>query len=148
MNSGLFIYNAHKMIFFFFILYSNCDKTLFRVHKTRHRQQYICDLRVMTEITWTANKLTCLGDTAVNVCQMRHILLIINTSQPHWEQTPWEPMFSHLFCLSRMVISAPRSRSSWQMRGRHIWVASTRGVLPSWRNTKCKNKYRHKCITP
>lgn len=40
---------------------------------------------------------------------------------------------SYLFCLSWMVISAPRSNSSWHMRGWHIWVASTRGVLPSWR---------------
>lgn len=42
-------------------------------------------------------------------------------------------MFSYLCCLSRMVISAPLSSSTWQMCGWHIWVASTRGVLPSWR---------------
>lgn len=40
-------------------------------------------------------------------------------------------MVPYLFCLSRIVISLPRSSSSWQMCGWHIWVAKTRGVLPS-----------------
>lgn len=40
-------------------------------------------------------------------------------------------MVPYLFCLSRIVISPPRSSSSWQMCGWHIWVAKTRGVLPS-----------------
>lgn len=76
-----------------------------------------------------------------NVCQTlsfrsNTFLSIIKICQPYRIQTPWGLMFSYLFCLSRVVISAPRSSSSWQIRGWHIWVASTRGVLPSWRKIK------------